>query len=115
MCAVAPATAKHNKLPLGPTSYAAHRIQQNSVVSFFRIIFNEPMLKNVRKCTITEAQRVTINDKWSVSLYDLDKVIGVIIARDVNDGCLLPIKSMGLLSRGLICLVKLYHAVNFWK
>ena len=52
------------------------------------------MLRDVRKCTIIEAKRVTIKGKWSVSLDNLDKVIDLVIARDVIDGCLLPIKSM---------------------
>ena len=61
----------------GPTSYAAHLIQQNSLVSYFKIIFNEPMLRHIRKCSITKAQPVTGNDKWFGSLDELDKFIGL--------------------------------------
>ena len=31
------------------TSNAAHHIHQNSVVSFFKILFNQPMLRHIRK------------------------------------------------------------------
>ena len=78
----------------GPTSYAAHRIPHNSVVSSFIILFNEPMLRHIRKCIITESQRVTGNDKWSVSLDELDKFIGLVVARGVIGSRTLPIKSM---------------------
>ena len=45
-----------------PTFYAAHRIQQNSAVSSLRILFNELILRHIRKCTITESQLITGND-----------------------------------------------------
>ena len=49
----------------GPTSYVVHRIQKNSIISSFRIfiLYNESMLRHIRKCTITEDQRATGNDK----------------------------------------------------
>ena len=39
MCARLPAAAKHNKFCSCPTSYAAHRTQQNSVVSSLGVQF----------------------------------------------------------------------------
>ena len=67
----------------GPILYAAYRIQQNSAVSSFRIRFNESMLRHIRKCTITEAQRVKGIDQWSVSFNKMDKVIDLVIAQGV--------------------------------
>ena len=52
------------------------------------------MLRHIRKCTITEGQGVTGNGKWSVSLDELDRFIGIVIVREVFNGCTLPIKSM---------------------
>ena len=77
-----------------PTSYAAHCIQQNSVVSSIRILFNEPILRHIRKCTITKAQRATGIDKLSVNLNNLDKIIGLVIARGVIGGRTFPNKSI---------------------
>ena len=52
------------------------------------------MLRHIRKCTITELQRVTGNDKWSVSLDELDKIIGLVVARGVIGGRTFPIKNL---------------------
>ena len=38
-----------------PTAYASSRIIFDSPLSSFRILFNEPMLRNIQKCTIAEA------------------------------------------------------------
>ena len=42
----------------GPTTFATNRVIEGSPSSF-RIIFSEAMLRNIQKCTISEAQRVT--------------------------------------------------------
>ena len=80
----------------GPTSYVAHRIQQNSIISSFRIfiLYYASMLRHIRKCTITEDQRAIGNDKGSVSLDELEKFIGLVVARGVTGNHTLPIKSM---------------------
>ena len=91
MCARSPATAKHINFCSGPTSYAAHVIQQNRLVSSFRTLFKELMLRHIRKCTITEGQRVTGNDKCSVSLDELDKLIGLVVAQGIIT---FPIKNL---------------------
>ena len=52
------------------------------------------MLRNIRKCNAAEAQRVTKNSSWTISLDDLEKFIGLIIARGAIRGRNLPIKSM---------------------
>ena len=43
----------------GPTAIATNRVIEGSPSSSFRIIFSVAMLRNVQKCTISEAQRVT--------------------------------------------------------
>ena len=52
------------------------------------------MLRHIQKCTIAEAQRVTNDTKWTVTLDELDKFIGLVIARGVIAGRNLPIKSL---------------------
>ena len=82
------------KVRAGPTSYATCRVIDGSPLSSFRLLFNEPMLRHIQKCTIAEAQRVTNDTKWTVTLDELDKFIGLVIARGVIAGRNLPIKSL---------------------
>ena len=78
----------------GPTAYASSRIISDSPLSSFRVLFNEPMLRNIQKCTIAEAQRVTGDPKWRISVDELEKFLGLIIAQEVIGGQTLPILSM---------------------
>ena len=78
----------------GPTAYAFSRIISDSPFSSFRILFNEPMLRNIQKCTIAEAQRVTGDPNWRISLDELEKFLRLIIARGVICGRTSPILSM---------------------
>ena len=77
-----------------PTAYAASCIIFDSSRLSFRILFNEPMLRNIQKCTIAETQRVTVDPNWRISLDELKKFLGLIIARGVIGGETLPILSM---------------------
>ena len=63
----------------GPIAFAIEGRPSSS----FPIIFSEAMLQNIQQFTISEAQRVTGNIKWKVTLQELDKFIGLIIARGV--------------------------------
>ena len=67
----------------GPTAFAATRVVKRRPSSYFRIMFSEVMLRNIQKCTISEAQRVPGNANWMVTLEELDKFIGLIITRGV--------------------------------
>ena len=78
----------------GPTAYASSRIISDSSLSSFWILFNEAMLINIQKCTNAEAQRVTGDPNWGISLDELEKFLGLIIARGVIGGRTLPILSM---------------------
>ena len=74
------------KIRPGPTAYASSRIISDSPLSSFRILFNEPMLRNIQKCTIAEAQRVTSDPNWKIFLDELEKFLGLIVARGVIGG-----------------------------
>ena len=52
---------QHNivRIHAGPTSYFTSSIIRGIPLSSFRIFFNEPTLKNILKCTTSEAHRVT--------------------------------------------------------
>ena len=77
----------------GPTSYSTSRIDTDSLVSSFRILFDEPMLRNIKKCSIEEGRRRTGDQTWDVSLHELDKFIRLVVARGVIGGRNFPLKS----------------------
>ena len=78
----------------GPTAYAASCIIFDIPLSSFRIRFNEPILRNIQKRTIAEAQRVTGYPNWRIFLNELEKFLGLIIARGVIGGRTLPTQIM---------------------
>ena len=78
----------------GPTSYSTARVMRDTPVSAFRVLFDEAMLRNIQKCTNAEAQRCTNDKNWSVTLDELDKFLGLIIARGIIGGRNMPLKSM---------------------
>ena len=73
---------------LHPASYVA--------VFFLRSasFLNEPMLRNIQKCTTAEAHLAIGKNSWMVTLDEIDKFVGFIVARGVVGGRTLPIKSM---------------------
>ena len=52
------------------------------------------MLRNIQKCTIAEAQRVTGDPNWRISFDKLEKFLGLIIAQEVIGSQTLPILSV---------------------
>ena len=63
----------------GPTAYASFRIIFDSPLLSFRILFHKPMLRNIQKSTTAEAQRVTGDPNWQISLDELEKFLGLMI------------------------------------
>ena len=53
-----------------------------------------PSYGPVQKCTISEAQRVTGDVNWNVTLHELDKFIDLIITRGVLGQMGLPYSSL---------------------
>ena len=78
----------------GPTFYSTARVMRDTPVSAFRVLFDEAMLRNIQKCTNAEAQRCTNDKNWSVTLDELDKFLGLVIARGIIGGRNMPLKSM---------------------
>ena len=68
---------QHNivRIRAGPTSYFTSSIIRGSPLSSFRIFFNKPTLKNILKCTTSEAHRVNGNNSWTVTLDKLEKLL----------------------------------------
>ena len=84
----------------GPTSYSTNRVDTDSPVSSFRMLFHEPMLRNIKKCTVEEGRRRTGDQIWDVSLHELDKFIGFLVARGVIGGRNFSQKSFRETSQG---------------
>ena len=64
-------------------TFGTNRVIKARPSSSLQIIFSEAMLQNIQKCTISEAQRITGNINWNVTLQELDKFIGLIITKGV--------------------------------
>ena len=59
---------------------------ESSPLSFFRVLFDEAILRNIRKCTVVEARCISDKINWDVTLDKLDKFIGLISARGTLRG-----------------------------
>ena len=65
----------------GPTSYSRKGVQSKSPLGAFRLFINKPMLRSIQNYTIKHGQA---DDKhFSVELCELEKIIGLQIARGV--------------------------------
>ena len=72
------------RIRAGPTSYFTSSIIRGIPLSSFYIFFNGPTLKNILKCTTSEAHRVTGNNSWTVTLDELDKLMALIV--EIGEG-----------------------------
>ena len=78
----------------GPTAFATSRIMESSPLSSFRVLFDEAMLRNIRKCTVAEANRISDKINWDVMLDELDKFIGLVIVQGILGQRDLPMESL---------------------
>ena len=58
------------------------------------------MLRNIRKCTVAEAHRVFGRMNWDMTLDELDKFIGLVIARAILGQRGLPVKCLWITTWG---------------
>jgi hypothetical protein len=65
----------------GPTSYARCRIKQDAVVTAFRLIVDDGMLRFIQKCTNAEGQLQTGDKQWAFTLEELDAFIALLYVR----------------------------------
>ena len=78
----------------GPTAYAQTKVNKHSPLSSFRVFFDEPMIRHIQKCTVSEARRTTGSDTWNISLGELEQFVGLIIARGVIGARNAPVRNM---------------------
>lgn len=74
----------------GPTSYAK-RNNDCSVISAFRLLINELMLRHIKLCTETKARQQLQNNSWSHPLEELEAFIALLYVRGVCGAKQLPI------------------------
>jgi len=63
------------RIPSGLTDYATSHIISDSLLSSFRMLFNEPALRNTQKSAIVDDQRGLSYPNWRISLDELDKFL----------------------------------------
>ena len=78
----------------GPTAFATSRLTKSSPLSSFWVVFDEAMLRNIRKCTVAEAHSVSGRMNWDMTLNELDKFIGLVIARAILGQRGLPVERL---------------------
>lgn len=86
-------TALHNimRISPGPSSYASSRVISGSPLSVWKLLFDETILRNIRRCTIAEARRQKATD-WDVSLKDLEKTFGLLYAKGLFMSSKTPVR-----------------------
>lgn len=60
----------------GPTYYSKRHIIEGSPLSAFRLFVNESMLKIIKNCTETEANRI-LNSDFQVPIEELESFLGL--------------------------------------
>ena len=65
----------------GPTAHAKRNIVDDSPVTAFNLLIDEPLLRNIQIATQAEAHRQLGNDEWSMSLVELNAFIAILYAR----------------------------------
>ena len=67
---------------------------EGSPQSFFCVLFDEAMLRNIKKCTVVEARCISDKINWDVTLDELNKFIGLITASGTLGQRVLPVESL---------------------
>ena len=73
------------------------------------------MLRSIQKCTTAEAQRVTGDPNWRISLDELEKFLGLIITRELLVVEQYPFSIYGIDCEDVPCLAKLCFVTDFLR
>lgn len=65
----------------GPTPYAKRHIIEGDMISSWKLLISEPILKHIKLCTEAEAQRKGEKD-WIITLEELDAFIALLYVRE---------------------------------
>ena len=78
----------------GPTACATSIITESSPLSLFRVLFDKAILRNIRKWIVAEAHCVSGRMNWNMTLDELEKFIGLVIAKGILEQRGLPVESL---------------------
>ena len=98
-----------------PTVFVTSRITESSPLSLFRVLYDEAMLRNIRKCNVAETHRVSGRMNWDMTFDELDKFIGLVIARRILGQRGLPVESLWDTTWGVQFSIKLYQDADSKK
>ena len=76
------------------TTTTRSRIMESSPLPSFCVLFDDTMLRNIRKCTVAEANCISDEINWNATLDELDKFIGLVIGRKILGQSDLPVESL---------------------
>jgi len=67
------------------TSYSTRPILSDNALAIVQntVLFDVPMLRNIRKCSVEEGRRQCGGQAWDLALFELEKFIGLVVARSV--------------------------------
>lgn len=87
--------SRHNILreEAGPTGYAKRNVD-NTCVSSWRLFIDNSMLRNIQKCTETEASRQLGGSPWTTSMEELDAFISCLYARGIYGAKNFPVDQL---------------------
>ena len=93
----------------GPSPYAKRYIDLGSPASSWRLIITDKIMKHIQKCTEEEARKQLLEKQngnedrsnWSVTLEEIEALIGIMYIREANEMKNMPFKSLWSKDYGL--------------
>ena len=67
----------------GPTAFATIKTVDFNALASFCVLFDEVMVRNIRKCTVADSHDFSEKINWDLILNELDKFFGLVIVRGI--------------------------------
>lgn len=67
----------------GPTSYAKRQVIKGNMMSAFSLFIDTSIIRDIKKCSETEARTKLKNDSWSISEQEIYGALGIMYARGI--------------------------------
>ena len=78
----------------GPTPYTKRNVVAGSPASAWRLLIDDFILKHIAKCTITEAHRQLQDEKFALTIEEIEAFIVVMYARGATGKSALPLHDL---------------------
>ena len=99
----------------GPTPYAKRNVFAGNTVSAWRLLIDDFILKQIAKCTITEAHRQLQDEKFAPTIEELETFIAVMYVRGATAKSALPLHDLWNENRGVPLCIALCPETDFVK